>query len=155
MRIGIGYDIHRVARGRRLVLGGVGLRCPIGLIGHSNGDVVLHAVADAILGAAALGDLGEHFPDNDEKWRDADSADILAAVVGMAAERALRVHNADVNVVAQALHQTPGHQWPLVVGQLDAGGLGHHLLQLPELAVTECRHLECIGHLSFPWQSLG
>jgi 2-C-methyl-D-erythritol 2,4-cyclodiphosphate synthase len=101
MRTGIGYDIHRLVEGRRLVLGGVELPGPVGLAGHSDGDAVLHAIADAILGAAALGDLGEHFPDTADEWRDADSADILSAVVKMAAERSLAVHNVDVNVVAE------------------------------------------------------
>jgi len=102
LRIGIGYDIHRVARGRRLVLGGVEVPCPIGLVGHSDGDAVLHAIADAILGAAGLGDLGEHFPDTDHRWRDADSAHILATVVNMAAGARLRVRNVDVNVIAES-----------------------------------------------------
>jgi len=101
MRIGIGYDIHRLQSGRRLVLGGVEFPGPVGLAGHSDADVVLHAVADAILGAAGLGDIGEHFPDKSEKWRDADSAVILSSTVAMAAERSLAVHNVDVNVVAQ------------------------------------------------------
>ena len=101
MRIGIGYDIHRLVTGRRLVLGGVEIPGPVGLLGHSDGDAVLHAVADAILGAAALGDIGEHFPDTCEQWRDADSAQILSAVVKMAAERSLKVRNVDVNVIAQ------------------------------------------------------
>ncbi len=101
MRIGIGFDIHRLVTGRRLVLGGVEFPGPVGLLGHSDGDAVLHAVADAILGAAALGDIGEHFPDTCEQWRDADSAQILSAVVKMAAERSLKVRNVDVNVIAQ------------------------------------------------------
>jgi len=101
VRIGIGYDIHRLEKGRRLVLGGVEVPAPAGLLGHSDGDVVLHAVAEAILGAAALGDLGEHFPDTEPRWRDADSADILRAVVAMARQRRLAVRNADVNVIAE------------------------------------------------------
>ncbi len=101
MRIGIGYDIHRLVTGRPLVLGGVEFPGPVGLLGHSDGDAVLHAVADAILGAAALGDIGEHFPDTCEQWRGADSAQILSAVVKMAAERSLKVRNVDVNVIAQ------------------------------------------------------
>jgi 2-C-methyl-D-erythritol 2,4-cyclodiphosphate synthase len=101
MRIGIGYDIHRLEEGRRLVLGGVEFPGPVGLAGHSDADAVLHAVADAILGAAGLGDLGEHFPDTSDEWRDADSAIMLATVVAMAAQHCLSVHNVDVNVVAQ------------------------------------------------------
>ena len=101
VRIGIGYDIHRLAEGRRLVLGGVELPGPAGLLGHSDGDAVLHAIADAILGAAALGDIGEHFPDSADEWRNADSADILKVVLKMITERSLAVHNVDANVVAE------------------------------------------------------
>jgi len=101
MRVGIGYDIHRLREGRRLVLGGIEFPTPVGCDAHSDGDVVLHAVADALLGAAALGDLGEHFPDTDEAWRDADSAGILARVVEMVAARGLRVSNVDVNLHAE------------------------------------------------------
>lgn len=101
MRIGIGYDIHRLQEGRKLVLGGVEIPGPLGLAGHSDADAVLHAIADAILGAAALGDLGEHFPDTCQRWRDADSSCILAAAVEMAGARSLRVHNVDVNVIAE------------------------------------------------------
>ncbi len=102
MRIGIGYDIHRLQVGERLVLGGVEFASPVGLVGHSDADVVLHAVADAILGAAALGDLGEHFPDTCEEWKDRDSSDILSASAQMALQRRQLVpHNVDVNVVLQ------------------------------------------------------
>jgi 2-C-methyl-D-erythritol 2,4-cyclodiphosphate synthase len=101
MRVGIGYDIHALQEGRRLILGGVEFPGPVGLAGHSDADAVYHAVADAILGAAALGDLGEHFPDTSEEWRDADSARILAAVVRMAEARSLRVCNVDLNIVAE------------------------------------------------------
>lgn len=101
MRIGIGYDIHRLQKGRRLVLGGVEFPGPVGLAGHSDADVVLHAVADAVLGAAALGDIGEHFPDTSEEWRGADSSVILKHAVRMAAENSLVVRNVDVNIIAQ------------------------------------------------------
>ena len=102
MRIGIGYDIHRLQEGRRLMLGGVEFPGPVGLAGHSDADVVLHAVADAVLGAAALGDIGEHFPDTSEEWRGADSSVILKHAVRMAAENSLVVRNVDVNIIAQA-----------------------------------------------------
>jgi len=101
MRIGIGYDIHRLVEGRRLMLAGVEFPGPVGLEGHSDADAVLHAVADAILGAAALGDLGEFFPDTDERWRDVASSDIMAEVMKMAARRKLVVHNVDLNIIAQ------------------------------------------------------
>ncbi len=83
MRIGIGYDSHRFAEGRRLVLGGVEVPFDRGLTGHSDADALTHAVIDALLGAAGLGDLGTHFPPTDERWRDADSIDLLRTVVGM------------------------------------------------------------------------
>ena len=81
MRIGFGYDSHRFEAGRRLVLGGVTIPDATGLKGHSDADVLIHAVIDALLGAAALGDIGSHFPDTDATWKDADSAQLLAAVV--------------------------------------------------------------------------
>ncbi|HAA08366.1 MAG TPA: 2-C-methyl-D-erythritol 2,4-cyclodiphosphate synthase, partial [Syntrophomonas sp.] len=80
MRIGIGYDVHRLQSGRKLVLGGVIIPHPTGLLGHSDADVLSHAVGDALLGAAALGDLGQHFPDNDERFKDANSLDLLASI---------------------------------------------------------------------------
>jgi len=102
MRVGIGYDVHRLVPGRRLILGGVEFPGPVGLAGHSDADAVMHAVADAILGAAALGDLGEHFPDDSERWKDADSAQILRAAAQMAlSRRSLEPHNVDVNIVAE------------------------------------------------------
>jgi 2-C-methyl-D-erythritol 2,4-cyclodiphosphate synthase len=83
LRVGIGYDSHRFEAGRRLVLGGVEIDHPQGLAGHSDADVLTHAVIDALLGAAGLGDLGEHFPADDDRWRDADSLDLLRTVLGM------------------------------------------------------------------------
>jgi 2-C-methyl-D-erythritol 2,4-cyclodiphosphate synthase len=102
MRIGIGYDIHRVGAQRPLRLGGVEFPGEAGLIGHSDADPVMHAVADAILGAAALGDIGDHFPDTDPRWKDADSSLILAEAVRLAAAgRGLAPANVDVNVIAE------------------------------------------------------
>ncbi len=86
--VGIGYDSHRLAAGRRLVIGGVEIAHEQGLDGHSDADVLAHAVIDALLGAAGLGDIGEHFPDTDERWRDADSMALLAHVVRAARRRA-------------------------------------------------------------------
>jgi 2-C-methyl-D-erythritol 2,4-cyclodiphosphate synthase len=97
-RVGIGYDSHRFARGRRLVLGGVEIEHDAGLEGHSDADVVAHAVIDALLGAAGLGDLGAHFPDDDERWRDADSLDLLRTVVGQLPGPVL---NVDASVVCE------------------------------------------------------
>jgi 2-C-methyl-D-erythritol 2,4-cyclodiphosphate synthase len=99
--VGIGYDSHRLAEGRRLVLGGVELAGTRGLEGHSDADVLAHAVIDALLGAAALGDIGQHFPDTDERWRDADSLALLEAVVAMLGERRLAVVNVDCTVIME------------------------------------------------------
>jgi 2-C-methyl-D-erythritol 2,4-cyclodiphosphate synthase len=99
VRVGIGYDSHRFAEGRRLVLGGVELEHDRGLEGHSDADVVAHAVIDAVLGAAGLGDLGAHFPPDEDRWRNADSLDLLRTVVAM-----VRGHvvNVDTTVVCEA-----------------------------------------------------
>ena len=102
MRIGIGYDIHRMGADRPLILGGVTIPGITGLVGHSDADPVMHAVTDALLGAAALGDIGEHFSDKDPQWENADSALILSHVVDMVAEqKGLAVINVDVNIIAQ------------------------------------------------------
>lgn len=101
MRVGIGFDIHRFAEGRRLVLGGVEFEGETGLLGHSDADVVTHAVIDALLGAAGLGDIGQHFPDSDPRWRDASSLDMLAAVLKMLGADGQRAVNIDVAVVAE------------------------------------------------------
>lgn len=100
-RIGIGYDIHRLAPERRLVLGGVVIPHPLGLAGHSDADVLAHAVIDALLGAAALGDIGAHFPDNDPRYRDACSLELLKQVVARCREAHLRPANVDATVVAE------------------------------------------------------
>lgn len=102
VRSGIGFDVHRLVADRPLVLGGVEIPFDRGLAGHSDGDAVLHAVADAVLGAAALGDVGVHFPDDDPAWEGADSADLLARVRALAAEAGWRVGNVDVTVLAEA-----------------------------------------------------
>jgi 2-C-methyl-D-erythritol 2,4-cyclodiphosphate synthase len=99
LRAGIGYDSHRFAAGRPLVLGGVEIEHPDGLEGHSDADVLTHAVIDAILGAAGLGDLGQHFPPEDERWRDADSLDLLRTVLGMLPGY---VANVDATVVCES-----------------------------------------------------
>jgi len=101
-RVGFGYDSHRFATGRPLVLGGVTVEHDRGLAGHSDGDAALHAITDAVLGAAAAGDIGEHFPDTDPRWAGADSAALLAHAVALAAERGLRPVNCDVTILAEA-----------------------------------------------------
>ena len=101
MRIGIGYDSHRFAEGRRLVLGGVDVPHAMGLTGHSDADVVAHAITDAILGAAARGDIGTHFPPSDDRWKDADSLQLLRAAVDLIAEDNYQVVNVDVTVICE------------------------------------------------------
>ncbi len=98
MSVGIGYDSHRFADGRRLILGGVEIDHPQGLAGHSDADVLTHAVIDALLGAAGQGDLGTLFPDDDERWRDADSIDLLRTVVGTVSGR---IVNVDATVICE------------------------------------------------------
>jgi len=98
---GIGYDCHRLSAGRRLVIGGVEIPSEHGLDGHSDADVLAHAVIDALLGAAGLGDIGEHFPDSDERWRDADSMALLEQVVAMLQEHGLKPANVDCTVVIE------------------------------------------------------
>ena len=101
--VGIGYDSHRLAAGRRLVIGGVEIPHDRGLHGHSDADVLAHAVIDALLGAAGLGDIGEHFPDTDERWRDADSMALLAQVVATRSRApALAIVNVDCTLVMEA-----------------------------------------------------
>ena len=101
IRIGHGYDVHRLVEGRPLILGGVRIDHPLGLEGHSDADVLLHAICDALLGAAALGDIGLHFPDTDEKYRGIDSRELLARVVELLAEKGYAVVNIDATVIAQ------------------------------------------------------
>jgi len=100
-RVGQGWDIHRLVDGRRLVLGGIEIPFERGLLGHSDGDVVLHAVTDALLGALAAGDIGQHFPDTDPRFRGADSAVLLAEIVALTGTRGGRVGNVDVTILAE------------------------------------------------------
>lgn len=102
MRIGHGYDVHRLVTGRRLVLGGVEIPSELGLAGHSDADAAVHALMDALLGAAGLGDIGRLFPDNDDKYLDIDSLKLLDTVMGLIRSRGYRVGNADITIVAQA-----------------------------------------------------
>ena len=101
MRIGFGYDSHRFEEGRRLVLGGVEFPGETGLGGHSDADVLMHAIVDALLGAAALGDIGSHFPDTDPKWKDADSAQLLAEVVREVRGAGWAIANVDATVICE------------------------------------------------------
>lgn len=107
MRIGHGYDVHRLVTGRRLVLGGVEIAHDKGLLGHSDADVLLHAISDALLGAAAMGDIGKHFPDTDEKYRGADSLVLLSQVAKLLSESGYKVVNVDSTVLAEAPKLAP------------------------------------------------
>lgn len=101
IRIGHGYDVHRLCENRKLIIGGVEIPYEKGLLGHSDADVLLHAISDALLGAAALGDIGCIFPDNDEKYKDADSLVLLSQVVDLLKENGFSVNNIDCTVIAQ------------------------------------------------------
>lgn len=101
MRVGFGYDVHRLVEGRKLILGGVEIAYDLGLLGHSDADVLIHAIMDALLGAAALGDIGRHFPDTDEQYRGIASTKLLAHVRDLLEQAGYRIENIDATVVAQ------------------------------------------------------
>ena len=101
-RFGIGYDVHRLVEGRKLILGGVDVPYEKGLLGHSDADVLLHAISDALLGAAALGDIGKHFPDTDERFKGADSGKLLEEVARLVRAEGYTIGNVDATIVAQA-----------------------------------------------------
>jgi 2-C-methyl-D-erythritol 2,4-cyclodiphosphate synthase len=107
VRVGIGFDAHPFAAGRPLRVGGVEIPHPAGLSGHSDGDLLLHAVADAVLGAAGLGSLGEHFPDDSEEWRGADSSLLLGRAAALARDAGFRIGNVDAVVVAESPRLAP------------------------------------------------
>lgn len=107
MRIGTGYDVHRLVAGRKLILGGVEIPCEKGLLGHSDADVLVHAVMDALLGAAALGDIGGHFPDSDPRYEGADSLALLREVCRILREAGFEPGNVDATIVAQAPKLAP------------------------------------------------
>ena len=106
-RIGHGYDVHALVEGRKLILGGVDIPHDKGLLGHSDADVLLHALMDAMLGAAALGDIGKHFPDTDERYRGIDSRKLLREVVRLIGEKGYTLGNADMTVIAQSPKLAP------------------------------------------------
>ncbi len=106
-RIGLGYDIHRLVAGRRLVLGGIEIPFDLGLDGHSDADVVSHAIIDALLGAASLGDIGSHFPDDDPAYKDADSIELLKKTRAMVEEKGFAVGNIDVTIIAESPRLAP------------------------------------------------
>lgn len=107
LRIGNGFDVHRLVEGRRCIICGVDIPYEKGLLGHSDADVALHALADALLGAVALGDIGAHFPDNDERWRGADSRMLLRKVAEIIRAEGFRPWNVDITIIAQAPKMLP------------------------------------------------
>ena len=100
-RTGLGWDVHRIAAGRPLILGGVAVPSDFGLEGHSDADILSHAITDALLGAAALGDIGMHFPDTDPQWKDADSARFLAHAAALVRDRGYEIENVDTTVILE------------------------------------------------------
>ena len=124
-RVGEGWDVHALVEGRPLILGGVRIPHTHGLAGHSDADALLHAITDAILGAAALGDIGRMFPDTDERWKGADSAVLLAEAARRVAEQGWRIVNVDSTIVAQAPKLAP-HMGAIVARIADVPGLEVH-----------------------------
>lgn len=107
MRIGHGYDVHRLVEGRKCIIGGVNIPSDVGLLGHSDADVLLHAISDALLGAAALGDIGKHFPPSDDAFKDADSRVLLRKVVELIKSNGYEVGNVDATIIAQKPKMAP------------------------------------------------
>jgi 2-C-methyl-D-erythritol 2,4-cyclodiphosphate synthase len=145
MRIGHGYDVHKLVPCRDLILGGVKIEYELGLLGHSDADVLLHAVSDAMLGAAGLGDIGKHFPDSDPQYKGADSMELLRQVANKVASKGYRVSNVDVTMIAQAPKLRP-HIPQMERNIADALGIG--LDRVNVKATTE-------EHLGFTGEGLG
>ena len=147
IRIGNGFDVHALVAGRRLVLGGVVVPYDRGLDGHSDADVLLHAVCDAILGALALGDIGMHFPDSDARWKGADSRLLLRHVASLATDRGYRVGNVDVTLIAQALIRGARGEDVAAMAAAALEALGEGGDGLPaEISVTRLRdRLKALG----------
>jgi 2-C-methyl-D-erythritol 2,4-cyclodiphosphate synthase len=122
LRVGFGYDVHRIAPGRALVLGGVTIESEWGLDGHSDADVLLHAIGDALLGAAALGDLGSHFPPTEARWKDASSLALLRAIRDLLRGRGAAVANVDATLIAEAPRLAP-HRDAMRAGIAEALGI--------------------------------
>jgi 2-C-methyl-D-erythritol 2,4-cyclodiphosphate synthase len=123
VQTGLGYDCHRFAEGRRLMLGGVEVPFERGLAGHSDADVLTHAIIDALLGAAALGDIGQHFPDTDERYREANSLELLGAAVALLSERGFGVVNVDATIILEHPQIAPARE-RMRLALADALGIG-------------------------------
>lgn len=141
MRIGTGYDVHKLVEGRKLILGGVEIPYEKGLLGHSDADVLLHAIMDALLGAAALGDIGQHFPDTDPKYEGADSLKLLSEVGRILQEAGYQIGNIDATVIAQRPKLMP---YLPAMRQNVASTLGIDVSQVSIKATTE-EHLGFTG----------
>ncbi|MDD6059500.1 MAG: 2-C-methyl-D-erythritol 2,4-cyclodiphosphate synthase [Ruminococcus sp.] len=144
-RIGHGYDVHKLVEGRRLILGGVDIPHTTGLLGHSDADVLLHAIMDSMLGALALGDIGHLFPDNDASFKDADSMKLLEAVCRVIDEKGYRIGNIDATVIAQAPKLAP---YIVTMRENIAGVCKCDVSQISVKATTE-------EHLGFTGEKLG
>lgn len=107
MRVGLGYDVHKLVEGRKLIMGGVNVPHETGLLGHSDADVLVHAIMDSMLGALALGDIGKHFPDTDERYKGADSIELLRHVNNLIIETGYTIGNIDATIIAQAPKMAP------------------------------------------------
>ena len=137
IRIGHGYDVHRLTKGRKLILGGVEIENGgTGLLGHSDADVLLHAVCDSLLGACAMGDIGKHFPDNDDRFKDADSMLLLKEVVKLIKSKGFSVNNIDATVIAQSPKLAP---YIDLMRKNIAGVIGIELSAVSVKATTEER----------------
>ena len=134
MRIGMGYDVHRLLEGRKMIIGGVEIPYEKGLLGHSDADVLLHAISDALLGAAALGDIGKHFPDTDPAFKDADSLKLLARVGELLEENNYFIENIDATIIAQQPKMRPHID---KMRENIAGALGIEMSQVNVKATTE------------------
>ncbi|MBR6522963.1 MAG: 2-C-methyl-D-erythritol 2,4-cyclodiphosphate synthase [Oscillospiraceae bacterium] len=136
MRIGEGYDVHRLTENRKLVLGGVEIPYEKGLLGHSDADALLHALMDAMLGALALGDIGKHFPDTDERYKGIDSRELLRHTAALIREKGWKLGNADMTIIAQAPKMAPHI---LTMRENIAADLGTHIDNISVKATTEER----------------
>ena len=141
MRIGSGFDVHQLVEGRKLIIGGVEIAYDRGLLGHSDADVLLHAICDALLGAAALGDIGRHFSDSDAKYKNIDSRILLRETARMVANAGFRIGNVDATIIAQAPKMAP--HIPLMVTNIAADlGIAHNAVNVK---ATTTEHLGYAG----------